>query len=108
MAGITKSLVSGKGETFTLNVEHQNPDGSPVDLTGYGADFELVKRGTGTSIGTYEGTVDDEGHIAIKVADEETALWPEGQHAYRLVLNYPNGDKRWLMTGRFTVKSGDE
>ena len=101
-----QNLVTGKGETFTLNIEYKDSNDAPVDLTGHEVDFLYVERHDGVLIQSVPATVDEEGNISIKVTDEETDLWPLGVNAYRVVHTYPNGDEKWLLTGRLTVLSG--
>lgn len=100
---IRQALVTGQGETFTLNIQYTDSNGTPVDLTGHSVDLILKKAGSGTVIGTYAATVDDSGNIAIAVEDEVTDLWPVGKSAYIVRHTSPDGVEKWLCYGPLTV-----
>ena len=103
---IKQNLVTGKGETFTLNLEYKDSTGAPVDLSGHSVDLIVRKAGSGTEVGTYPAEVDAQGNINIKVADEVTDVWPNGKLAYVVNHESPNGDERWLLYGALTVNDG--
>jgi hypothetical protein len=103
---IKQNLVTGSGETFTLDIIYNDVSGTPVDLTGSQARLNVKKAGSGVLVDTYDGVVDADGNIAFNVADEITALWPVGHLAYVAELENPSGDVKWLCYGAFTVISG--
>lgn len=100
---IKQNLVVGYDETFDLNIEYQDSDGNPVDLTGHTVDLVLTKAGSKTEIGTYPATVDDSGNIAIHVTDEVVATWPLGKSGYKVVHTDPDGNEGWLVYGGLAV-----
>lgn len=101
-----QNLVSGQGETFTLNLQFKDSAGNPVNLTGHTVDLVVNKAGVGTLVGTYPAAVDAQGNITIKVEDETTAEWPKGKLAYRVIHTTPDGDEKWLLYGALTIKTG--
>lgn len=101
-----QNLVTGKGETFDLNITFKDSNNVPVDLTGHEADLVVSKVSNAEVIGTYPATVDNAGNIAISVADEVTALWPVGKTAYRVEHHTPAGDVKWLVFGNLTIMDG--
>lgn len=105
---IKQALVTGQGETFTLNIIFNDSSGNPVDLTGHSVDLILKKARTGVLIGTYPADVDDTGNIAIEVADEITDLWPVGKSAYIVKHTSPDGVEKWLCYGPLTVVDGSD
>lgn len=106
MASIKQNLVTGKGETFTLNLVFKDESGNRVDLTGHGVEMILRKAGVGTNVGTYPAAVDSNGNIEIKVTDEVTDTWPKGKLAYVVSHTTPNGDEKWLLYGALTINDG--
>lgn len=104
---ITKNLITGKGETFTLDMQYLDEDNNPVDLTGHAVFFEITNRGTEEGLSSVNGAVDEEGNISIKVYADETVLWTAGVYGYKVVHTNPDLDVKWLLTGRFTVTEGE-
>lgn len=103
---IKQNLVTGQGETFTLNILFKDSAGNPVNLTGHTVDITVKKSGSGVLVGTYPATVDGLGNIAITVTDEVTDTWPVGKLAYLVKHTAPNGVEKWLVYGALTVING--
>ncbi len=104
MPAAHKNLVIDKGATFSLSVQYKNPDQTPIDLTGYTAEFVMSKRGTRFPIIlTAVCSVDDQGYIVTKVSDEQTALIAENTYSYMLNVHAPGGDIYRLLTGDLKV-----
>lgn len=103
---IKQNLVTGQGETFTLNMLFKDSLGAPVNLTGHSVDLNVKKAGVGTEVGTYPAEVDANGNINIVVEDEVTDLWPKGKLAYVVKHTTPDGVEKWLLYGALTVLDG--
>lgn len=103
-----QNLVTGKGETFTLNMLFKDSLGVPVNLTGHSVDLQVTKAGAGTAVGTYPATVDSSGNITIVVEDETTDTWPVGKLAYVVKHTTPDGTEKWLVYGALTVIDGGD
>lgn len=103
---IKQSLITGRGETFTLNMLFKDSLGAPVNLNGHAVEIQVRKAGSGEPVGTYPADVDSTGHITIKVSDEVTDVWPVGKLAYVVNHTTPDGDEKWLMYGPLTVNDG--
>lgn len=102
---IKQNMVIGKGETLTINATLEDAEGNPVDLNGHSVHF-IVSKQDGALVALHIATITGN-TITAKVEDEFTAEMG-GKYNQKLVLNMPNGDVRWLMTGRLTVKGEDD
>ena len=101
------SINIDQGRNWTLNVTWNNPDGSPVNLTGYTASFGLsqsysatldltLTSGSGITLGGSAGT------IAIAATSTQTNITATNYTA-ELVLISGAGVKTSLLKGFITV-----
>jgi hypothetical protein len=101
------SINIDQGRNWTLNVTWNNPDGSPVNLTGYSATFGLsvnyatslaltLTSGAGITLGGSAGT------IAISATGTQTNITPTNYTA-ELVLTSNSGVITSLLKGYITV-----
>ena len=105
MSATIQPLTADKGATFRLAARVKNPDGTPVDLSGYTAAFLRLPNSDAAPLSTHVGTTDAQGWIIVTVDDETTATWPAEAVHYRLELDTPVGEKDYLLIGKFTVRS---
>lgn len=111
-------IVLQQGLTFSLVVTWENPDGTPIDLTGYSAKLLVVNNLTSkTSVLTFDsggsgssgtslvlgGTA---GTLTIGMTAVATAALTAKQSTYTLLAEDPSSNVYGLMSGRFTVESG--
>lgn len=96
-----KDFTADVGETFTLSLNYTQPNGSPVDLTGYTATMIVHTIGNPAANRVeYPGVVaGPSGVVTFTVADEVTALWVWNSAAYRVVVESPAGDRTRLLQG---------
>lgn len=98
----TQTIDIWKGETFDLVANVRSDDGLPVDLSD--PDFEAhLDLDAESGPLTYTGTTDADGVVTIKVSDETTLTW-DGSSSYKLVLDYPNGDVKYLLVGKLYAR----
>lgn len=118
MAAATHNLVIEQGSTFNLNITWQDPEGSPVDLTGYSIrmqaredfdspdpiiDFDSDNLSAGQTIGTLDAT----GVIDITLADEITAALDfDTKVLYDVVAESAGGEVYRVVQGKITLKKG--
>jgi hypothetical protein len=100
-----KDLVIDQAATFELNINHLNPDGTPIDHTGYTGEFVISKLGSRIPT-EYEAAIvlDSEGHISVTITDEVTLTIPVGKYSYMLNVEEPGGAVKRLLTGEITVR----
>jgi len=101
------------GANFTQEFVIQNPDASPVDLTGSTFFANLAKHPTaidaavstsGTPVYKYvtftTNLVDPlKGIYSIALSTNQTSKLEEGKYVYNVVLQDVNGDKTSVMSG---------
>jgi len=101
------------GANFTQEFVIQNPDASPVDLTGSTFFANLAKHPTaidaavstsGTPVYKYvtftTNVVDPlKGIYSIALSTNQTSKLEEGKYVYNVVLQDVNGDKTSVMSG---------
>lgn len=107
------NLTVEQGATFTHIVEWKDGKNKPVNLTGYTAALQVRETAAESSPVLLEvGSVLPEtgivitpstGTITITITDEETAALTFKKGVYDLLLSAPDGTKRRLMQGSFTV-----
>jgi hypothetical protein len=107
MPNSKQNLQAHRGETFTLNLTYNNPDGSPADLTGHNVVLVLLNKSTKFLDSEYVGTIDGN-KINVKIQDEQTNFLKERSYLYRVEDQQPNGDIYWLLYGTLSVSYGDE
>ena len=104
-----KDLWVDAGTTFKINIEYLNPDGTPINLSGYTAAFVIRKQGatTGTPlVSITTGFTFGNGTLAFSVSDETTATWTFPLGYYTLTIESPSGDKTRLLQGVLKVDDG--
>lgn len=95
-----------RGATFRLAVRYKTADGQPIDLTDCSATFRVLSFSDGEEIFSFVATVSTDGWIRLTVSDEDTKTWPLGNHAFRLELDYPSGEKDYLLIDSLKVDRG--
>jgi hypothetical protein len=106
-----------QGADYSLVVTYLDPDGNPVDLTGYAAKLRVVTdavsetplllfattsgdAGTTVTLGGAAGTITIEATAAYTAAiDWDTAI-------YTLLVKSPGGEVTKLLKGAFEVNGG--
>jgi hypothetical protein len=99
-----------QGSTFSKLLCYQNPDGSPIDITGYVAELQAKKLGP-TSLPLIDlstgngGIVIDgpNGTITLSMTDEAAALLDFIRTAYDLKLTPPGGKAFRLLKGSISL-----
>lgn len=113
MSAAKLNLLVEAGATFNCVLTWQDPDGDPIDITGYTAALQaratadaaaaLVDLTSEVNGGITLG--DTDGTIAIVIAAAATAALPTGRLVYDLELTAPGptGDVVRLVEGSITV-----
>lgn len=107
-----------QGDSFLLSLTYANPDGSPINLTGASALFEVKDQPGGkilcaTASGIASASVNDgitfsasTGQIYLNITPEKTKLFNYPRAAYQLQVTTTGGIKTTLLTGWFIVNAG--
>ena len=94
-----------QGETFTRAITYKNPDGTPVNLSGYTARMAVRKReGQGVLASPSITLGGASGTITPVIAASVTAAMPPGEHEYDLFVVSGGGVAACLLFGRFVVE----
>lgn len=114
MSAAKLNLLIEAGATFNAVLTWQDPDGDPIDLTGYTARMQArTKADAADTIldltSDPDGGItlgDEDGTITIKVAADTTDDLPAGAAVYDLELEAPGpaGDVVRLVEGSITVR----
>ena len=115
MVAAQHDLTIEAGSTFKLNVAWQNPDGTPIDMTGYRVRAQFLHGGTETVVfdadtanpatGITVTTPDSSGSVLITVDADITADLA-GTGRYQLEATSAEGDAERLLQGTFAVSPG--
>lgn len=108
---VTYGLTADQGATFEYILTWTNPDGTPIDLTGYTARMQIRRRTTSQqlvdTLTTENGKITlggAEGTITLNLSATETAALPAAQHQYDLELVSSGGEVTRLLMGYFVVR----
>ncbi|GIH95353.1 hypothetical protein ACFFMN_23615 [Planobispora siamensis] len=102
-----------QGETWRMVLRLKNPDGTPLDLTGYSARMQVRESVTSPtpllSLTSAPGggitiTASD-GRVELHVADEITAAWAWRYGLYGLEIESPGGETTALLKGEVEVSA---
>lgn len=104
MAAKVQPLTADKGATFRLSVRYREPDGSPVDLTGFAGRFVRQPNRDAAPLSVHDATTDSEGWVTVVVDDEETGEWDTGKVRYRLEIESPDGAVDFLLVGPLDIR----
>lgn len=94
------------GATLIRQFEYTNPDGSPVDMTGYTARFQARFQPHTSLIIEAEPDIDVEnGLVTLTLTAEQTSLlvWPE--YVYAIELTHETGEPVIRLVGGSLVVS---
>ena len=103
------NMEAKQGDTFPLSLDYLNDDDSPIDVTGYAAEFSIAVRPGGSPSFTY--TEDDYitlggalGTAVISIPPAVTRLWTQRRYWYEISLTDTAGDKVTVLEGRLVVR----
>ena len=91
-------------EVFTVN----NPDGSPLDLTGYTGTAKIRKfpeSKSSTSFGV--GIVSTAGQVVVSLANTVTSGLSGGRYYYDVIITSSGGKKLKVVDGMVLVNSSE-
>lgn len=98
------------GSAFSLALEWQDADGTPVDLTGWSARLQ-VRADTDSTVALVDATdgdgitLDDAGHIDVELTPADTATLDAGTAVWDLVLVNPSTEPQPpLIGGTATIR----
>jgi hypothetical protein len=99
-----------RGDDFTLDVEVQDDDGNPIDLSVWSniklQVRELEKNG-GTLLKEYTTSgslsVTSGGRVQVTFASSDTSTWSESFVEYEMEGSDSNGDNRSIIRGQINI-----
>lgn len=109
MAAGTYNITCEQGATLNLVLTWRNPDGSPIDVTGYTAKMQVraskadstalltLQTGSGITLGGAAGT------ITLNASASATGGIDAGGYVYDLEMTSSDGTVTRLIEGAFTV-----
>tara|TARA_R110000868_G_scaffold185922_1_gene428026 strand:+ start:1546 stop:1878 length:333 start_codon:yes stop_codon:yes gene_type:complete len=106
MAVPSINIVIENGIDFQSVFTIDNPDGTPIDLTGYTAVAAIKKFPTSTSsIPFTVGIVANAGQVVVSMANTVTSTLDTGRHYYDIISISGVGIKRKLIEGMVIVNA---
>lgn len=91
-------------EVFTVN----NPDGSPLDLTGHSAAAKIRKFPDSTSSTSFNvGIVSTAGQVVVSLANTVTANLKSGRYYYDVIIISPQSKKTKVVDGMVLVNPSE-
>src|SRR5438552_585071 len=97
MTTIRQNLVVGNTESFDLNIQYNDSDDNPVNLTGHSVEIII------NDSDSWSASVNATGGIAVHIDDEDVFTLPTGKNRYVLVHEDLTGNRHWLCYGTLTV-----
>lgn len=111
-----------QGDNFQLSVTYKDPSGSPINLTGYSALFEVRDKPGGKILSAsaryvpalvpnpeiIDGITIDQvnGKLDIDISSSKTKNFNLPKSAYQLQITNSSGTKTTLLSGWFDVQAG--
>jgi hypothetical protein len=91
-------------EVFTVN----NPDGSPLDLTGHSGVAKIRKFPDSTSSTSFNvGIVSTAGQVVVSLANTVTANLKSGRYYYDVIIISPQSKKTKVVDGMVLVNPSE-
>jgi hypothetical protein len=91
-------------EVFTVN----NPDGSPLDLTGHSGVAKIRKFPDSTSSTSFNvGIVSTAGQVIVSLANTVTANLKAGRYYYDVIIISPQSKKTKVVDGMVLVNPSE-
>lgn len=93
---VAYNIVIDQGADYFLNVTYDNPDGTPVNITGYTAEMQIrVNANSPTAVLTLTSgsgitITGASGLIAIRATAAQTRAIDEGPYVYDLEITAPS------------------
>lgn len=91
-------------EVFTVN----NPDGTPLDLTGYNGTAKIRKFPESTSSTSFGvGIVSTAGQVVVSLANTVTSGLSGGRYYYDVIITSSSGKKSKVVDGMVLVNPSE-
>lgn len=91
-------------EVFTVN----NPDGSPLDLTGYTGSSKIRKFPESTTSTSFNvGIVSTAGQVVVSLANTVTSNLKSGRYYYDVMITSGDGKKTKVVDGMVLVNPSE-
>lgn len=110
MAAGSYDILCEQGATFSLVLTWRNPDGTPIDITGYSAKMQVrASKADATAILTLDTTTGgitlggDMGTVTLTASATATNSLTSGAYVYDLELTSATNNVTRLIEGAFTV-----
>jgi len=106
MAVPAVNITIQKGTDFQNVYTISNPDGSPLDLTGYSGVAKIKKFPESTTSSPFSvGIVSTAGQVVLSMASTVTSQLSSGRHYYDILLTSPSNKKDRTFEGMALVTS---
>jgi hypothetical protein len=106
MAVPAVNITIQKGTDFQNVYTISNPDGSPLDLTGYSGVAKIKKFPESTTSSSFTvGIVSTAGQVVLSMASTVTSQLGSGRHYYDILLTSPSSKKDRTFEGMALVTS---
>lgn len=94
-----------KGDYQQFIIKMQNPDGTPINLTGYTAQAMIRASFTAPTSYPFTCTIGGTGNneVTLYMSSANCKLIPAGDYVWNFQLTYPNGDTRTYLAGDVKV-----
>lgn len=105
MAVPSVNITIEKGTDFESSFTVSNPDGSPLNLTGYSSISKVKKfPSSEESVPFSVGIVTAAGQVVLSMASTTSSTLDAGRHYYDVIItNNSNGKKRKIIEGMVLV-----
>jgi hypothetical protein len=107
MTAARHDFVLEQGATWSTPIEYQDPDGAPINLTGYVARMQIRRRPSSADVllsltPAINGAA---GIITVTISATEASALPAGRAVYDLELVAPGGAVTRLIEGSVFVEA---
>ena len=101
---IKANLFIDQGATYATKLVLNDPNGSPVDLTGYSATSQIRKHYTSSNAVSFSVSLTpDTGAVVLSLSANSTANLVAGRYVYDVELTDPAGRISRIIEGIVTI-----
>lgn len=106
MAVAAVNIVIEQGEDYNEVFTINNPDGSPLNLTGYTGVGKIKKFSESTTSTSFTvGIVSSAGQVLVSLANTVTSEMKSGRYYYDIMVTSSLGKKRKVVDGMVIVNA---
>lgn len=103
---VRANIFIDQGASFTAELQLNDPQGAPIDLSGYSVASKVRKNYVSSNSASFTTSGNSSGVITMSMNANTTQSLVVGRYVYDVVLTDGSGMKVRIMEGQVTVSGG--